>query len=150
MLASFIYCIYLKCIWKHADWPMCHLIEYREGLCCSLWWNPKGGHEMGSFSHKVSPAGEWLYHSTECECCCSSQKLNLIFTFALQFIFLKMLTLCILNLCCVGVLKQAPELGFWPFTAHWPRHGHGEHTALCWLQQTEYNTRRKYQTLGKA
>lgn len=48
---------------------MCHPVEYSEGLCCSLWRNPEGGHEMGSFSHKVSLAGELLYHSSEHEYC---------------------------------------------------------------------------------
>lgn len=56
--------------------------------------------------------------------------------------------LFILNLC-VGVLKQAPELGFGPFAAHGPCHGHGEHTALCRLQQTEYHSRSECQTLGE-
>lgn len=45
-----------------------------------------------------------------------------------------------------GVPEQASELGVRTVPAYWPRHGHREHTALCWLQQTEYYTRRKSQT----
>lgn len=56
---------------------------------------------------------------------------------------------CVNLFNCVGVLKQAPELGFGPFAAHRPCHGHGEHTALCRLQQTEYHSRSEYQTLGE-
>lgn len=49
-------------------------IEYSEGLCCSLWWNPKGGHEMGTFRHKVSLTGEFTFFtitlSSSCKYCC--------------------------------------------------------------------------------
>lgn len=45
-----------------------------------------------------------------------------------------------------GVPEQASELGVRTVPAYWPRHGHREHTALCWLQQTEYYTWRKSQT----
>lgn len=43
---------------------MCHTAEYREGLCCSLWRNPEGGHEMGSFSHKVTLTGTFFFFFT--------------------------------------------------------------------------------------
>lgn len=42
-----------------------------------------------------------------------------------------------------GVPEQAPDLGLGTVAAHWPGHGHREHPALCWLQQTEHNTRRE-------
>lgn len=58
--------------------------------------------------------------------------LVLFFTFSLLYV-----------LFCAGVLEQAPELGVRPFAAHWPGHGHREHTALRRLQQTEYHTRRE-------
>lgn len=74
--------------------------------------------------------------------------IDLIFNIVIKKLFCRV-NLFILNLCCVGVLKQAPELGFGPFAAHRPCHGHGEHTALCRLQQTEYHSRSEYQTLGE-
>lgn len=88
---------------------------------------------MGSFSHKVSLAGKSRrYPSSEHEYCLPLPYNSFMFIF-----------------CSVGVFKQAPELGFRPFAAHWPRHGHREHTAFCWLQQTEYNTRCKLQLPGR-
>lgn len=45
--------------------------------------------------------------------------------------------------CCVvfsaGVPEQASELGVGSLAAHRPRHGNGEHPALCRLQQAEHH-----------
>ncbi|CAB1438862.1 unnamed protein product, partial [Pleuronectes platessa] len=40
-----------------------------------------------------------------------------------------------------GVPEQASELGVGAVAAHWARHGHREHSALCRLQQTEHHAR---------
>lgn len=69
--------------------------------------------------------------------------LLLFFPFSL---FLSTLTSYLYVVFCAGVLEQAPELGVRTFAAHWPGHGHREHTALRRLQQTEYHTRRESHT----
>lgn len=70
--------------------------------------------------------------------------LLLFFPFFLSFC--PLLHLICMLVFCAGVLEQAPELGVRTFAAHWPGHGHREHTALRRLQQTEYHTRRESHT----
>ncbi len=62
------------------------------------------------------------------------------------FLFSPCLSITTSHLCvvsCAGVPEQASELGVRTVPAHWPGHGHREHTALRRLQQTEYYTRRE-------
>lgn len=78
---------------------------------------------MGAFCDQVTPAGDTCWFDFIQE--------QPLFLFVANF-----------HSCSdSGVPEQTPELGVGSVPAHWPRHGHGEHPAFCWLQQAEHYSR---------
>lgn len=111
---------------------------------------------MGPFCHKVPPTGLCLVLETPVRIINVAylylhQSLRKYYFYLLQgtetcltgnachvFIF-------IVGICFAGVPEQASDLGVGPVPAHGAGHGHREHPALRWLQQTEHYAGRESQ-----